>query len=163
MKQIELTRGKFAIVDDTDFEWLYQWKWIAVKGRNTFYAVRGEGIFPFRKLVFMHRVIMNTPDGMETDHQDHNGLNNQRYNLRNCTRMQNSQNQKIFSNNTSGYKGVTWEKHIEKWRVRITINRTRIHLGYFSTAKDAGHAYDVAAKKYFGEFAKINFPHSESQ
>ena len=149
-KQIPLTQSKFAIVDDEDFEYLNQWKWYVHKNGNNFYAVRG-----FPKRIQMHRVVMNTSDGIEVDHIDGNGLNNTRSNLRNCTHVQNMQNRKKNSDNTSGYKGVDW--HNEKWRAQITINKKIVFLGYFSSIEDAAHAYDTAAKEGHGNFAKTNF------
>lgn len=148
-KQIELTQGQVAIVDDEDFEFLNQWKWFAQKDKNTFYAVRGFG-----KRIRMHRVIMNTPNDMQVDHIDGNGLNNTRANLRNCTVAENTRNRKKPSTNTSGYMGVF--PSAKKWRAEITHGK-KIHLGYFDNPVDAAHAYDQAAKEYFGEFAKTNF------
>src|SRR4030066_295203 len=114
-KQIPLTKGLFATVDDEDFKYLMQWNWCAIKGRKTFYAVRHDGILPFRKSVSMHSVIMDTPKGMKTDHKDNDGLNNTRKNLRICTNTQNLQNAKKHSDNTSGYKGVSWYERDKKW------------------------------------------------
>lgn len=152
-KQIPLTQGKVAIVDDDMYEYLMQWKWSAIKSRSTYYAKRNGG-FPFRKMILMHRVIMNTPDGMETDHRDHDGLNNTRANLRNCTRSQNLRNHK--TRNSSGFKGI--KMHQGKWRADIYVDGKRIYLGSSSNAEDAAKLYDEAAKKYFGEFANLNFP-----
>lgn len=157
-KQISLTQGLFATVDDTDFEFLNQWKWCAhTKDGKKFYAVRSGLRLPFQKTIYMHRVIMNTPDDMDVDHRDGNGLNNTRGNLRNCTNTQNQRNREKLSNNTSGYKGVTWNKEREKWVAQIKVNGKLIRLGRFSKIEDAAHAYDQAAKKYFGEFARTNF------
>jgi hypothetical protein len=156
-KEIELTQGKVAIVDDEDYEWLNQWHWYAAKYGKTFYAARNEGTFPLKKTIYMHCVIMNTPAGMRIDHKDLNGLNNTRNNLRNSTHAQNKQNAGKYSNNTSGYKGVSWHKRIEKYTAQIVVNGKRINLGYFYDLKDAALAYDEAAKKYHGPFAKLNF------
>ncbi len=155
LKKIKLTQGKFAKVDDDDFERVNQWKWSYHDGyadRNSQYDVFGK-----RKTIKMHRVIMNTPDGMETDHRDRDGLNNQKNNLRICTEIQNRRSRGRDIDNTSGYKGVTWRKSNRKWVARIAVNRVPIHLGSFSTSKDAALAYDRAAKKYYGEFAYPNF------
>lgn len=154
-KQIELTQNKFAAVDDIDFEYLSQWKWHAFKHRHTFYAARNGGVFPFRKKIFMHRVIMDTPDEMETDHKDGNGLNNTRKNLRVCTHTQNMRNTQNRSENKSGFVGVHW--HQGKWQALIDVDGKSIYLGRFSDPKEAAHAYDIAAKEYHGEFARTNF------
>jgi hypothetical protein len=151
MKEIQLTQGKITEVDDDDYEYISGWKWHYSGG----YAVRSAGIWPFQHKVFMHRVIMNTPDGMDTDHKDLNRLNNKKENLRNCTRSENRHNQKISKNNTSGYKGVCWNGR--GWLAQIKSNGKKINLGTWKTKEDAAMAYDEAAKKYFGEFANTNF------
>ena len=101
----------------------------------------------------MHREIMNTSKGLQVDHIDHNGLNNQRSNLRNCTASQNRMNKICTSR--SGYKGVSLNEGLIQSRIKINGN-TR-HLGYFKTKELAAKAYDIAAKKYQGEFANLNF------
>ena len=100
---------------------------------------------------------MNNPVNMEIDHKDENKLNNQRYNLRLATHSQNMINKKIRKDNTSGYKGV----HITSGKYILAHIRTggkQIHLGSFIDIVSAAHAYDDAAKKYYGEFARLNFP-----
>lgn len=156
MKKIKLTQNKYALVDDSDYEYLSQWKWCANKNRNTWYAVRAEKLGDKKSLVLMHRVIANTPIGVKTDHEDGNGLNNQRYNLRTCSTSQNAMNSKKASNNTSGYKGVTWHKELGKFVARIHINGKSIHLGVFQSAKEAGEAYNKKALELFGNYALIN-------
>lgn len=154
MKLIPLTRGKFAQVDDDDYERLAQWKWrFGARG----YAVRYEK----RKLIFMHREIMKTPEGMETDHINANGdvggLNNQKYNLRVCTQSQNRKNLHKYSNNKSGHKGVSWHKGNGKWVAKITINKRRVNICYSDDPVIAARAYDEKALELFGDFAKTNF------
>lgn len=157
MKEIQLTKGLFAIVDDADYDWLNQWRWYAHKGTRTFYANRRKNTRIFTKPTQMHREIMNAPDDMEVDHIDGNGLNNTRANLRICTHKQNKQNVPKYANNTSGYKGVSIDRKNNKWTARIKANNKYYFLGYFQTPEEAAHAYDEAAKKYFGEFAYTNF------
>lgn len=161
MKQIPLTQGKIALVDNADFEHLNQWKYYAVRSRGKWYAARS----PSRKLgkrknIFMHNDIMQTPPDKEVDHIDRDGLNNQRYNLRLAVHLQNSGNRGKQSDNTSGYKGAYFHKlrHSRPWGANIGVDGTLIHLGYFYTVEEAARAYDQAAKKYFGEFANLNFP-----
>lgn len=156
-KQIPLTRGLFAIVDDADFERVNQFKWHACKSRNTksiFYAQRHTPR-PFRKLIILHIFLMNSPKGTDVDHIDGNGLNCRRENMRLATKAQNQWNRGKNSTNTSGYKGVSFQG---KWRASIKVNGNRIWLGTFPTAELAARAYDEAAKKYHDEFAFLNFP-----
>ena len=104
----------------------------------------------------MHRDIMKTPKGLEVDHKDYNGLNNQRFNLRNCTHRQNQINKIVIS--LAPYRGVSWVLKRKKWKIkaRIKVNGRNIHLGYFKTEEAAALAYNEAAIKYFGEFAVLN-------
>jgi hypothetical protein len=104
----------------------------------------------------MHRIIANTPDGMETDHRDGDTLNNQVKNLRVCTHSQNLSNARKHINNTSGFKGVF--PHGSNWKVQIRVGGKILHIGVYSTREEAAHAYDKAAIKYHGEFANLNFP-----
>lgn len=150
-KSIPLTQGKFALVDDEDFEWLNQWKWFVIKDHNVFYAVRTQNH------IKMHNVIMKPSDGFIVDHKDGDGLNNSKINLRICTTSQNQMNKRKPSNNTSGYKGVHFHKPSKKYLARICLNNKRIVIGFFKEPQDAARAYDQAAVKYFGEFAKTNF------
>jgi hypothetical protein len=159
MKQITLTQNKVALVDDEDYEYLIQWKWCADKGHNTWYAVRNNFINKVKFKIYMHRVILQ--NATEVDHEDGNGLNNQRYNIRDSTRIQNSYNQNKRVDNTSNYKGVILK--IDKfrtkpWLARIFVNKQQICLGYYATAVEAAMAYDQAAKELHGKFARLNFP-----
>jgi len=156
MKLIKLTQGKFTQVDDSDYEWLNQWKWQAHKDRNTYYAVRAS-YKPKRKTILMHRLILNTPIGLKSDHGDRNGLNNQRFNLRPATGSQNAMNQKPHS--STGYIGVyVQNKRVNtQFQASIRVNKKNISLGYYKTPEDAARARDRASIKYFGEFANLNF------
>ena len=162
MKQIKLTQGQFALVDDADYDWLNQYKWFAHKSRGNFYAGR---MSPTKKgtryAIRMHRQIfgLEHDDKRDTDHINHNTLDNHQENLRICTHRQNMKNQKKRPNTTSKYKGVCWKKKEKKWYVRITVDGNRISLGRFTDEKEAATAYNKAAKKYFGNFAYLNvFP-----
>ncbi len=160
MKEIQLTQGKVALVDDEDYEYLNQYKWYANKNANTFYAVRNLSINKKNdSKIFMHRFITNNMNPkMHTDHFNGNGLDNRKINLRICTNSQNAMNQTKQINNTSGYKGVTYFKNTsnKKWMAAITVNKKRFYLGVYIDIKDAARAYNEAAIKLYGEFAKLN-------
>lgn len=158
MKQIPLTQGKFALVDDEDFEWLSQWKWCAQKAGENIYAVR-DGKFKdgFHQTIRMHRAILDLTDpSIFCDHVDGNGLNNQRDNLRRCCHAENSRNINLSKRNKSGFKGVSWYKSTSKWVAMVRVNGKGVHLGYFSDIADAARAYNEAALKHHGNFANLN-------
>lgn len=157
-KQIPLTRGKYAIVDDEDYEWLNQWKWFHGRYKHGEYAQRSVYKDGKQTTQFMHRIILKTPDELLTDHINRNGLDNRRANLRICTATQNGSNRLVPKHNTSGYKGVGWHKQRQRWRARATADGIEHFLGYFSDIEEAAHAYDRAAIKFHGEFATLNFP-----
>jgi hypothetical protein len=158
MAEIKLTQDQVAIVDDENFERLNKHKWYAMRKRKTFYAAR-EVISGERKLqILMHREILNAPLGVHVDHVDGNGLNNKINNIRICTRSQNQYNRGITKRNKSGYKGVRWDEKAGKFRSVIHFNHTEVFLGHFTSVIDAARAYDEAAIKYHGEFAKLNIP-----
>lgn len=145
MKEIILSKGKVALVDDEDFEKINKYKWYFSIG----YAIRNKNGSTLK----MHRVILNAPAGMDVDHKNGNGLDNQKKNIRICTHSQNLFNQGKYKNNTSGLKGVSI--HRKKWIAKISVNSKRIELGYFKTKELAYQAYCSASIKYHGEFLQI--------
>ena len=165
MKEIPLTRGLVAIVDDEDFEWLNQWKWCARRrlDERTQYAGR-QTPDPTRRakqrMVFMHRLIVECPDGMVVDHINGNGLDNRRSNLRICTHAENLRNRGGNRGSTSKYKGVSRcaGSRSNPWQALIESNRKKYLLGYFPTEEAAARAYDAKALELHGAFARTNFP-----
>lgn len=155
MRTISLSKGYEAFVDDEDYDWLSQWTWIADPGASkaTMYAKRpGQST----SWVQMHVVIMDPPVGMTVDHRNFNGLDNQRSNLRLATRSQQAMNRLLRADNTSGYKGVTWDAERGKWRARIMVEGKSTTVGRYREILDAVRAYDDAARELFGEFAVLN-------
>jgi hypothetical protein len=160
-RRIPLGDGIYTIVDVDVYYRLSHYKW-HLKGckANKFYAVMDVKIGHGRtRVVSLHREIMNEPKGFLVDHKNNNSLDNRIDNLRPATRSQNRQNSpKRKKNASSQFLGVSFHKEEKKYRARISIKGKRIHLGRFDNEIDAGKAYDVAARKYYGEHAKVNFP-----
>ena len=159
MKEIQLSttgknKGKYiALVDDEDYEYLNQWKWYALRGGNTFHVVRNNGSRHPQGKIWMHRVILKPLPNMTIDHIDHNGLNNQKSNLRVCTKAQNLCN--IKPRGKLKYLGVSM--CYGKYRAQIRHNNKVRHLGMFDTEIEAAQAYDRAALELHGEFTNLNF------
>lgn len=157
MIEIKLTQSKTAMIDDIDID-LSILKWFTIKQGIQFYACKGHKHVRMHRLI-LERILKRTlMPGEFVDHIDHNGLNNQRSNLRLATKNENCQNRtpNKTENQTSIYKGVIWHKGKQQWQSRIRIKGKRIYLGYFKLEKDAANAYNQAAKIYHGEFACIN-------
>lgn len=161
MKQIDISTptypDTFVLVDNEDYVELNKHRWCAERQHKRFYAKRTSCAPDRYSTVRMHRSILNAPTNKEVDHRDGNGLNNQKSNLRLCTRAQNMMNQKIYANNKSGYKGVYWHKTKKKWESNIMANGKLIYLGSFFCLIKAAKAYDAGARKYHGEYANTNF------
>lgn len=158
--EIPLTQAKIAIVDIEDHGRLMSYKWRAIKSKNgRWYASAYDSANKCN--VMMHRMILSAQKGQLVDHKDHNGLNNQKLNLRFCTNAQNNANSPVRKVNTLGLKGVVRvQRKRSQWKYRAYFkhDRRQIHLGYYYTAEAAAIAYDNAALEYFGEFACLNFP-----
>jgi hypothetical protein len=163
VKYIRLSQEQTAIVDDDKYDYLNQWKWFARKSHRTYYAERKIRLITGKqKTIHMHHDVFSSTT--QLDHIDGNGLNNQLLNLRAANSLQNSRNKKKRNNCSSIFYGVSLYKPTGKWHAQIRAgnlqengNHKRIHLGYFDLEIEAAIAYDMAAKKHFGEFAKLNF------
>ena len=158
MKKIPLTQNKLASIDNEDFELISQYKWCVSKKHSISYAITSAIKNNIKTTLKMHRLIMKIVDPkIQIDHVDGDGLNNQKLNLRICTSQQNQRNRQKNKVSSSKFKGIWWDKRVKKWQVSIQIGKKRKHLGYFHNEIEAAKAYDTAAKKYFGEFARFNF------
>jgi hypothetical protein len=157
MKEIQLTRGKVAIVDDADFEELNCHKW---QFNPLGYAHRIVSLTKNKHKTclgfYMHREIFFLQKGETIDHINGNKLDNRKENLRICTFQENSWNRKIPRNNKSGYKGVYWRKKENRWVAAIKKDNKVYYLGFFKEKISAAKAYNQGAKKYFGKFARLN-------
>lgn len=141
-----LHSDKCAIVDAVDYELIMQRQWRARK------FSKGYTLYAMSLTLLMHRVITGTPKGLEVDHIDGNGLNNSRSNLRIVTRSLNGLNKKMQSNNTSGHRGVSWDKINKRWTASAQKEGKTIRFGRFKDKADAIKAVEHGAKQLFGEF-----------
>jgi hypothetical protein len=151
---VPLTRGRRAVVDATDASLVSGRAWTCtVQG----YARRAVtvGGKPRQKNVWMHRLILNAPDGSVVDHVNGDTLDNRRANLRLATPIENARNRKMQSTNTTGLKGVMLNKRTGTWRSKIRTGGCEVHLGTFKTAQEAHAAYCDAAKQFHGDFARF--------
>lgn len=156
MKKIPLTQGKFALVDNEDFEEISKFKWFAKKHRKTFYAFRKEGKWPNFKHTTLHRQIMGLGTKKIIDHANWNGLDNRKENLKFCTNGENLSNSGLRKNNKSGFKGVSWRPKFRKYISQIKHNGEKVYLGLFLSRIEAAKAYDKKAMELKGEFALTN-------
>ena len=182
MKSIEIISEKhgthYLLLDDDDYDYYNQWTWSIKKGKSTFYAFRNKRINGIRLTHRIHREIMKTPIGLQCDHIDHNGLNCQKSNMRNCTNAQNNRNKSPKRNGSSKYLGVNKsagkkimaDKSIKEyiyWAAHIKPSMgNMIFLGQFQYTETgeflAALAYDKAAIIHHKEFANLNFPYLNS-
>lgn len=151
-----LTQNKKAKVSNEDFESLGKYRWYYKHQAGGGYAARNtpysQGV-P-RKTIRMHRQIMDTPVGFETDHINGDKLDNRRENLRIVSKSQNQWNRKK-QNGSSKYKGVYWNKTNQRWHVQLQVNKKKVWLGYYETEEEARKAYENGIKKFFGKFGRV--------
>ena len=151
MAIIKTKKGEEIIVDDSDYEWLSKFKW-CIGDR---YAMRTSYANGDKVTILMHREIMNTPKGYNTDHINGNKLDNRRCNLRICTHAENMKNRRTRLNVTTGVQGIHKREANKKkpFVACIQVNRRQIYLGYFATIKEAQQAYIAASIEHFGAFS----------
>jgi hypothetical protein len=140
---------------DTEMVLSKRWRATFVEGKTRLYIVHSYKQGKKVKHVYLHRMIMGSPGNLFVDHINGNTLDNRRENLRICTCAENIRNQKRNITNTSGYKGVSWNKQLGKWVAFICVNYKNKNLGSFATAKQAYEAYCAASAKYHGEFGRV--------
>ncbi|HEY1700861.1 MAG TPA: hypothetical protein VGG75_14215 [Trebonia sp.] len=166
MREVQLhgkvAAGRVARVDAADYEELMQYRWLGwekpaseYRRSNGPYACRQYRVDGKSVLLFMHTFLTGW---RRTDHIDHDGLNNQRYNLRETTTAHNEHNSRARINTYSRYKGVTWSKASRKWQAGIRVDGHLYYLGQFTDEKEAAQVYDTAAMREFGPHAVFNFP-----
>jgi len=155
--EIQVGKDHIAMVDDADAALVLQFQW------HPFYASRDEPVLIYakanvlaptkagRRLVRMHRMILGAQRGETVDHRNHNGLDNQRHNLRYCTSQQNQFNSRVRADNLVGIKGVGPDGN-GRWRARATLNYQTVRIGTFDTPQEAQKAYVEFAKQHHGEF-----------
>lgn len=156
MKQITLPNGKVALVDDEDFERVNAYKWGVLITKGKAYVWRYVYSGGKRKGVYLHREIMDTPQGMSVDHIDGDGLNNQKSNMRNCTHQENLFNERKKAKTSSIFKGVWWDNARKRWAASLRLNGKTIHLGRYDDEVEAALAYNSAAIKNFGKYSNLN-------
>ena len=155
--EVTLSNGGTALVDAADYPLVIAYKWRAFNTKSTSYA--GYVLYRPQRVIFMHRLILSAPKSMDVDHRNSNGLDNRRCNIRLCTVSENIRNSRKLQNATSRFKGVYFDKATGKYKATITVKDRvkQIFLGRFNSEDDAARAYDESARKYFGEFARLNF------
>lgn len=152
VRQIPLTQGKVALVDEEDYEMVSQFKWYAHLAHNIWYARRSVHT-PRQFAIRLHRFILDAPSDMQVDHINGDGLDNRRANLRLCTETENNRNARKKPG-SSRFKGVHWHKASCKWCAAIQVNLRRLHLGLFDSEEAAHRAYCEASAKYHGKFGR---------
>jgi hypothetical protein len=161
MKQVPITQGYFALVDEEDFGRVSKFKWTADVRKNGVYVKRymernvdGKRV---RSVLYLHHFVLGIQGGVLVDHVKGNPLDNRKKKLRVCTQAENARNAKIGRNNTHGYKGLVLRPS-GRWGCQLMFKGKHVCVGTFDTKEEAARAYDTKAKELFGEFANLNFP-----
>jgi hypothetical protein len=162
-RRLYLGQGKWTLLDVKDYYRLRIFKWVVYGNGTNLYAIRLQFTEPNKtSTVYMHREIMNPPAGLVVDHKNCNGLDNRKDNLRFATHAQNTRNRRKKKNGSSQFLGVYFNKEKSTWDSQLKHNEKRIWVGRYKSEIDAARAYDEAARRYHGEFARLNFPEEAS-
>lgn len=155
--EIPLSRGRVALIDESDLSVVEQYTWHATDHKHISYAACSRNRKTSGKCLYMHRLLMNPEPDQHVDHINGNGLDNRRSNLRLCTNAQNRRNIHV-TRGVSQYKGVAFCKSnkVRVWEAYIWFENRKIGLGCYETQKEAARAYNAAAIQYHGEFACLN-------
>lgn len=160
MREVRLTRGYVALVDDADYESVVaSGPWQAVPRKHTTYAKKGIWLGNGKgTTISLHRFITGYA---LVDHINGDGLDNRRSNLREATQRQNLMNRRRMGNSRQPFKGI-YATAPGQWRARIRVDGRRVSLGTYPTAREAARAYEAAAFLHHGEFASVNFPREDT-
>lgn len=157
---VHLTKGYVATIDAADVPLVSYCNWCCQERKRsdgfvrTVYVVSKKWTGGKWTRVYLHRLIMSPPEGMQVDHISGDGLDCRRVNMRLATPSQNSHNQRLHARNVSGVKGVSWNKRKKLWTAFITVNYKQKHIGYFSTIETAAVAIAQARLEHHGEFGR---------
>lgn len=157
MREIPLTRGHVAILDDEDFDRFAAFRWHANVQGVCIYARRCVRLDGRQRSEYLHRAVLDAPKHLVVDHVNGNTLDNRRANLRLLTQPENCRNHGP-RHGTSAFKGVRWHYLYQRWYAQIGVAGQNLHLGVFDNEEDAARAYDAAALIHFGGLARLNFP-----
>jgi HNH endonuclease/AP2 domain len=157
-REIPLTQGKIALVDEVDYAELSQHKWCAMRHGSDWYVGQGQRDGAANRTIYIHQALLGKVPGLHTDHINGNGLDNRRCNIRLCTPQENTHNARPHRVAQSPFRGVGRQR--VKWGASITFQGTRRWLGTFDGEEQAARAYDIAAQELYGKFARLNFPDS---
>lgn len=152
---IPLSRGKFALIDEEDLPRIGNRPWQAEMRGDTLYATQRVCRKGYTKRIFLHRVVMDAPEGVQVDHVSGDTLDCRKRNLRFATTAQNTRNRRK-SNGAQPYKGI-YQTPSGRYGARVCFQGKRHKSRLFDTPEGAAHAYDALAREYFGEFAAPNF------
>jgi hypothetical protein len=151
MKKLNLTKNQFALVDDADYPELSKYKWTFNNGYASRFST-GEG--KDRKIIYMHRLLVNPPTGLEVDHINWNRLDNRRRNLRAVTRTENMLNKPCYKKRADQtYKYITFNQRVQAWHAQLG----KVKIGTFHDERHAAMAHDMWAKSLYGKDSVLNF------